>query len=84
MINKIWTQGKQVGQISLANTISRHIKGKESKVVDSLSINERKNFIGAISNYKIELGDKLEEGIKMDKEYQNLIKKVTNNEFENV
>ena len=31
-----------------------------------------------------ELDDKLEKGIKMDKEYQNLREKVNKNEFENV
>ena len=51
---------------------------------DALSRNARMNFIAAISNYKTKLDDKLEEGIKMDKEYQNLREKVSQNEFENV
>ena len=62
----------------------KHIKGKENKVVDALSKNERMNFIVAISSYKTELNDKLEEGIKMDKECQNLRGKVTENESEKV
>ena len=43
------------------------MKGK--KVVDSLSRNTITNFIAVISIYKIELDDKLEEGITLDKEY---------------
>ena len=42
------------------------------------------NFIAVIRTYKIEIDDKLEEGIKMDKEYQNLREKVIENESENV
>ena len=42
------------------------------------------NSIAAISSYKTELDHKLEEGIEMDKEYQNLREKVTNNESKNV
>ena len=42
------------------------------------------NFIDSINNYKTKLDDKLEEGIKMDKEYQNLREKAVDNEFENV
>ena len=60
----------------------KHIKGKENKVVDALRRNGRMNFIDSISSYKIELDDKLEERIKMDKEYQNLREKVTDNEYE--
>ena len=62
----------------------KHIKGKENKVVDALSRNAITNFIASISSYKIELDDKLEEGLKLDQEYHNLREKVTNNEFENV
>ena len=51
-------------------------------VVDALSRNARMNFIVSISSYKTELDDKLEEGIKMDKEYQNLTKIVADNESE--
>ena len=38
------------------------------------------NFIAAIRSYKTKLDDKLDEGIKKDKEYQNLREKVTDNE----
>ena len=62
----------------------KHIKGKENKVANALSINARMNFTTAISSYKKKLDDKLEEGIKMDKEYQNLREKVADNEYENV
>ena len=62
----------------------KHINRKENKVVDALSKNARMNFIAAISSYKIELDDKLEEWIKMDKEYQNLKEKVSDNESENL
>ena len=53
-------------------------------MVDALSINGRLNFIAAISSYKKKLNDKLEEGINMDKEYQNLRDKETDKESENV
>ena len=62
----------------------KHIKRKETKMDDALSRNAITDFIAAISCYKEELDDKLEEGIKMDKKYQNLREKVTNNEYENV
>ena len=58
----------------------KHIKGKENKVADALSRNARMNFIAAISSYKTKLDAKLEEGIKMDKEYQNLRERVADNE----
>ena len=48
---------------------------KESKVVDALSRNANLNFIAVISSYKIELDDKFEDGVKMDKYYQNLREK---------
>ena len=44
----------------------KHIKGKENKVVDSLSKNVVKSFGASISSYKTNLEDKLEEGIKQD------------------
>ena len=37
------------------------------------------NFIATISSYKTNMDDKLEEGIKLDTEYQNLREKVTRN-----
>ena len=44
----------------------KHIKRKENKLVDSLSRNAVTSFVAAISSYKTELEDKLEEGIKLD------------------
>ena len=44
----------------------KHIKGKENKVVDALGINVVTSFLAAINNYKTEIEDKLEEGIKLD------------------
>ena len=55
----------------------KYIKGKENKVVDSLSRNAVTSFVAAISSYKIDLEDKLEEGIKWDLEYQNTKEKIT-------
>ena len=77
-------QAKWLAFLSEYDFDVKHIKGKENKVVDSLRRNARMNFIFAISNYKTELDDKLEEGIKMDKEYQNLREKVADNESERV
>ena len=48
----------------------KHIKGKENKVVDALSRNAVRIFVAAISSYKTELEDKLEEGIKVGIKYQ--------------
>ena len=53
-------------------------------MADALSINAITSFIATISSYKIELDDKLEEGLKLDQEYHNLREKVTQNEYENV
>ena len=39
----------------------QHIKGKENKVVDALSINLRLNFMAVINTYKTDLEDQLEE-----------------------
>ena len=39
------------------------------------------NFIASISSYKTELDDKLEEGIKIDKKYQNIKEKVKEMNF---
>ena len=60
----------------------KHIKGKENKVVDALRRNTNLNFIATVRSYKIELDDKFEDGVKMDKDYQNLREKVTENESE--
>ena len=56
----------------------QHIKGKENKVADALSRNERFNFVATISAYKIDLEDQLE-GVKLDENYQKLQAKVTEN-----
>ena len=53
-------------------------------MVDSLSRNEVTSFVAAISSYKTDLEDKLEEGIKLDLEYQSLKEKVTPNVSENI
>ena len=58
-----------------------HIKGKENKVVDSLSKNAVTSFVAAISSYKTDLEDKLEKGIRLDPEYHNLKEKVTQNVY---
>ena len=44
----------------------KHIKGKQNKVLDALSRNAVTSFVAAISSYKTDLEDKLEEGIKQD------------------
>ena len=62
----------------------KHIKGKENKVVDALNKNAVTSFVTAISSYKTDLEDKLEEGIKWDPEYQNLKEKITQNTSENI
>ena len=62
----------------------KHIKGKENKVVDVLSRNAVTSFVDAISRYKTDLEDKLDEGIKRDLEYQSLKEKVTQNVSENI
>ena len=54
-----------------------HIKGKENKVVDDLSKNAKLNFIAAINTYKTDLEQQLEEGIRLDENYQKLQAKVT-------
>ena len=70
-------QGKQDRSLTLANMIFKikHIKGKDNKVADALSRNEITSSIASISSYKTKLDDKLEEGIKLDTEYQNLREK---------
>ena len=47
----------------------QHIKGKENKVANSFSRNVRLNFMAAISAYKTNLEDQLEEGVKLDENY---------------
>ena len=48
----------------------QHIKGKENKVADAL----RRNviFMAAISTYKTNLEDQLEEGVKLDENYRKI------------
>ena len=57
----------------------KHIKEKENKVVDALSRNAVTSFVAAIRSYKIELEDKMKEGIKLNTEYPSLKEKVTQN-----
>ena len=52
-------------------------------MVDALSKNAVTRFVVAISCYKTDLEDKLEEGIKRDPEYQNLKEKITQNTSKN-
>ena len=42
------------------------------------------NLIAIVSSYKIELDDKFEDTVNMDKNYQNLREKDTDNEHENI
>ena len=55
----------------------QHIKGKENKVVDALSRNAKLNFLAAINTYKTDLEEQLEEGVRLDENYQKLQAKVT-------
>ena len=57
----------------------QNIKGKENKVVDALSRNAKLNFVAAISTYKTDLEEQLEEGVRLDENYQKLQAKVTEN-----
>ena len=50
----------------------QHIKGKENNVVDALSRNEKLNLTAAISTYKTELEEQLEDGIEQDENDQKL------------
>ena len=54
----------------------KRIKGKDNKVDDALRRNENLNFIAIVSSYKIELDDKFEDKVKMDKNYINLREKL--------
>ena len=53
-------------------------------MVDALSRKAVTRFVVAISSYKTELEDKLEEGIKLDIEYLSLREKLTQNISENL
>ena len=62
----------------------QHIKEKENKVVDALSRNSRLNFVVSINTYKTYLEDQLEEGVKLDENYQKLQAKVEENLIESL
>ena len=55
----------------------KHIERNENKVAISLRRNAVMSLVAAISSYKTDLEDKLEEGIKRDPEYQNLKEYIT-------
>ena len=57
----------------------QHIKGKENKVADALSINAKLNFTTAINTYKTDLEEQLEDGIEQDENYRKLQAKVREN-----
>ena len=50
----------------------QHIKGKENKVADALSRNEKLNFIAAIITYTIDLEEQLKAGVEQDENYLKL------------
>ena len=51
---------------------------------DALEKNVVTSTVAASSSYKIDLEDKLEEGIKRDPDYQNLKEKITQNTSKSV
>ena len=53
----------------------QHIKGKENKVDDALSRNAKLNFTAAISTYKTDLEEQIEDGIEQDENYQKITSK---------
>ena len=54
----------------------QHIKGKENKVADALSRNEKMNFTTTISTYTTDLEEQLKYGIEQDENYRKLQAKV--------
>ena len=62
----------------------QHIKWKENKVADGLSRNAKLNFIAAISTYKTNLKEQLEDGIEQDENYWKLQAKVRENLIESL
>ena len=60
------------------------IKGKENKVVDTLSRNPKLNFAAVISTYTIDLDEQLKAGIDQDEIYQNLQAKTKENPTESL
>ena len=47
----------------------QHIKGKENKVADALSRNERLNFTAVISTYTSHLEEQIKAGLEQDEIY---------------
>ena len=62
----------------------QHIKGKENKVANALSINAKLNFTATISTYKIDLEEQLEYGMEQDENYRKLQAKVKENLIESL
>ena len=60
-------KARWLAYLSEYNLEIQHIKGQENKVDDALSRNARLNCVAAISTYKTNLEDQLEEGVKLDK-----------------
>jgi hypothetical protein len=54
----------------------KHIKGKENKVVDALSIRVHELHALAISMYQLDLKDKIIEAAKSDLQYKELVEKL--------
>ena len=72
-------QARWIAFLSKYDFEIQHIKGKENKVIDALSRNEILKFVAAIITYKIDLEERLEEGVKLDENYQKLQAKVVEN-----
>ena len=77
-------QARWLAFLSEYDSEIQHIKGKENKVVDALSRNAKLNFTAAISTYKTDLEEQLEDGIEQDENYQKLQAKVRENLIESV
>jgi len=60
----------------------KHIKGKENKVDDALSRSINLNVLAAVSSYKTNLEDQIQENMVFDKTYQNLKDNVSENASE--
>ena len=59
-------QARWLDFLSEYNFEIQHIKGKDNKVADALSINAKLNFTTAISTYTAYLEEQLEVGIEQD------------------
>ena len=57
-------QARRLAFLSEYDFEIQHIKGKENKVVDALSRNAKLNFTAAISTYKTDMEEQLEDGIE--------------------